>query len=395
MAEIKCILNNITRSPTERAEEAELISQFGVELSREIHKYHKSMPGYEETPLQDLKGLASFLNINKVLVKDESKRFGLNAFKVLGSSYALARHLAGHEDWPLTFKEVAGKVSSKTLLVTATDGNHGYGVAFLAKLYKCRAKILMPSGTVPNRAERIRKLGAECDILKENYDTCVELARKMALDLGGLYIQDTALDTDTEEERKIPLNIMQGYNTILQEVISQMPYVQPTHVFLQVGVGSFSGALAAHLQMIYSKPPTIVIVEAAAADCVYKSAEAGDGKMRCLDGEMVTIMAGLNCGVPSVQGWPILRATASAFLSCQDIVSARGIRVLNTPRPGDGRVISGESGSVPLGALYTICTHEDLEDVKAKLGLDANSTVLVVSTEGDTDPEGFYSCVWA
>lgn len=393
--EISCILNNITRSPSEKALDSSLISEFGSEVGRQIHLYHSTMPGYIQTPLQDLKALATCINIKQVLVKDESKRFDLNAFKILGSSYALARHLAGNEDWPLTFEQVAGKVSSKTLLVTATDGNHGYGVAFLAKLFKCRAKILMPCGTVPHRAERIRKLGAECDILKENYDTCVELAVKMAQDLGGLFIQDTALDTDTEEEKKIPLNIMQGYTTILQEFINQAPGVQPTHVFLQAGVGSFSGALAAHLQHIYTKPPTIVIVEAAAANCIYRSAEAGDGAMRTLDGEMTTIMAGLCCGVPSVQAWPILRATTAAFLSCQDSVSARGIRVLNSPRPGDGRVISGESGSVPLGALYTICSHQDLEDVKEKIGLDQNSTVLCISTEGDTDPEGFYDCVWA
>merc|ERR1719369_1992573 len=105
-------------------------------------------------------------------------------------------------------------------------------------------------------------------------------------------------------------------------------------------------------------------------------------------------MAGLCCGVPSVQGWPILRATATAFLSCDDSVTIRGMRILSTPRPGDPRVVSGESGAVTLGALYNLCTDKRLENVKNKLELNDKSTVLLISTEGDTDPEGFYSCVW-
>merc|ERR1719225_1071877 len=116
---------------------------------------------------------------------------------------------------PLSFDQILARVRQDTLLVTATDGNHGYGVAYIAKLFKCQAKILMPAGTVPHRAERIRDLGAECSILEVNYDSCVERARDLAVSQGGLYIQDTALESDTAQERETPLAIMQGYTTIL------------------------------------------------------------------------------------------------------------------------------------------------------------------------------------
>ena len=224
----------------------------------------------------------------------------------------------------------------------------------------------MPAGTVPHRAERIRELGAECSVLDVNYDSCVERARQLAASHGGLYIQDTALESDTPRERETPLAIMQGYMTILSEASSQLPST-PTHVFLQAGVGSFSGALSAQLQHLYPGV-NIVIVEPREADCCWRSAQAGDGEARTVGGEMVTIMAGLCCGVPSVQGWPILRRTADSFLSCEDTVTSRGMRILYSPRGEDGRVVSGESGAVTTGALYTIMTHQHHQHTREQLG---------------------------
>ena len=225
----------------------------------------------------------------------------------------------------------------------------------------------MPAGTVPHRAQRIRDLGAECSVLEVNYDSCVERARDLAQAQGGLYIQDTALESDTAQERETPLAIMQGYTTILSETTHQLDS-SPTHVFLQAGVGSFSGALAAHLQHLYPAV-TIVIVEPRGADCCWRSAQAGDGEARSVTGEMVTIMAGLCCGVPSVQGWPVLRRTAKWFLSCEDSVTSRGMRVLYSPLPGDTRVVSGESGAVCLGALYSIMSEDRHSTIRTQLGL--------------------------
>ena len=253
----------------------------------------------------------------------------------------------------------------------------------------------MPQGSVLHRAQRIRDFGAECDILDVNYDACVEVAKQEAKKFGGLFIQDTSLESDTEEERKTPLAIMQGYMTILQEFVHQAPDAIPTHVFLQAGVGSFAGSLSAHLQHLFSPPPIIIGVEPSEADCMYKSVVAGDGVARTVDGEMSSIMAGLCCGVPSVQGWPILRNTVRAFLSCEDSVAARGMRILYSPLAGDGKVVSGESGAVTLGALYSVCTSNKMTELREKLELNHDSRVLLVNTEGDTDPDGFFDSIWA
>merc|ERR1719495_658757 len=182
--------------------------------------------------------------------------------------------------------------------------------------------------------------------------------------------------------------------TILQELVNQAPGARPTHVILQAGVGSFAGSLAAHLQHLYSPPPVIVGVEPSEANCMYRSCMAGDGMARTVEGEMSSIMAGLCCGVPSVQGWPILRKSVNAFLSCEDSVTARGMRVLYSPLHGDGKVVSGESGAVTMGALFNICTEESLKEMKDQLKLNNESRVLLVSTEGDTDPHGFFDSIW-
>jgi len=394
MTEIKIAKNNFKSESEARKEEDDLIQCFSKDKAELILGYHRSLPGYEATPLVDLTSLADRLQLGKIWVKDESKRFNLNAFKVLGASYAFAKYVsAGQLEEPLSFEEIAARVCEDTLLVTATDGNHGYGVAYIAKLFRCKAKVLMPAGTVPQRAARIRDLGAECTVLDVNYDCCVERARDLAITEGGLYIQDTALQTDTALERETPLAIMQGYMTILSEASHQLSS-PPTHVFLQAGVGSFSGSLSAQLQHLYPGV-TIVIVEPREADCCWRSCQAGDGQARTVGGDMITIMAGLCCGVPSVQGWPILRRTAQCFLSCEDSVTSRGMRILYSPQSGDCRVVSGESGAVCLGALYTIRAHQQHNDISAQIGLSSESRVLVVSTEGDTDPQGFWDSIWA
>ena len=143
MEEIRCVLNTISSDDSMRAEEDGLIKEFSKTQAKNIHEYHKSLPGYKPTPLEDLSKLAEKLNISKLWLKDESKRFDLNAFKVLGSSFAFAKYLAGSDKEALNFAELAKTIDKETLLVSATDGNHGYGVAFIAKLFGCKAKVWM------------------------------------------------------------------------------------------------------------------------------------------------------------------------------------------------------------------------------------------------------------
>ncbi|XP_023338649.1 uncharacterized protein LOC111709254 [Eurytemora carolleeae] len=391
--EIRFVRNNIFRTDEMLAAENKILGEFSPEVSEEVLDYHKSLPGYSVTPLINLANLARRIGVDSIMVKDESKRFQLNAFKVLGSSFALAKYILGDSE-TIRYQDAVEKGCNISTLVSATDGNHGYSLAHVANLYQLSSKIFMPKGTVPERAERIRRLRADVEVTEYNYDQCVEIAKLFAESNGGLFVQDTALESDTEMEKRIPLSIMQGYTTILQEIINSCPDYSPSHIFLQCGVGSFAGALAAYIsnnERLHSK---IVCVEPNKADCFFLSAQKKDGFPSSVLGDMDSIMAGLCCGVPSVQAWPILRRSASWFVSCSDSVTRRGMRIFANPLPGDTRIVSGESGAVTMGLLYTILTDKKYENIKTELGLDINSRVLLISTEGDTDPFGFHANIW-
>ncbi|EQG06812.1 pyridoxal-phosphate dependent enzyme, partial [Clostridioides difficile] len=164
--------------------------------------------------------------------------------------------------------------------------------------------------------------------------------------------------------------------------------------FVQAGVGSLAGAVQGYVASIYDECPITVVVEADEADCYYKSAEAGDGKPRFVGGDMPTIMAGLACGEPNTIGFEVLKNHAAAFVSAPDWVSAKGMRTLGNPLNGDEKVISGESGAVTTGLLVAAMEREDLADLRKDLKLDENSRILLISTEGDTDPDKYRSIVW-
>ncbi|MCJ0440886.1 diaminopropionate ammonia-lyase [Clostridioides difficile] len=383
MREIKWKLNNLPKS-----EEKEK----GIEFLKdeEIAKakaFHESFPQYEKTPLVKLDNLAKSLGVSGIYVKDESYRFGLNAFKVLGGSYSMGRYLAQRLDTDiselgydkLTSKEIKEKLGEITFF-TATDGNHGRGVAWTAN--KLGQKSV------------VKGEGADASITDLNYDDAVRLANDYAeADDHGVMVQDTAWDGYEE----IPAWIMQGYGTMAQEAIEQLKEYgvdRPTHVFVQAGVGSLAGAVQGYVASIYDECPITVVVEADEADCYYKSAEAGDGKPRFVGGDMPTIMAGLACGEPNTIGFEVLKNHAAAFVSAPDWVSAKGMRTLGNPLNGDEKVISGESGAVTTGLLVAAMEREDLADLRKDLKLDENSRILLISTEGDTDPDKYRSIVW-
>jgi len=371
----------------------------GPGLAR-VHQFHASIPGYAKTPTLNLGHLAEHLGVDQIWVKDESKRFGLNAFKVLGSSYALSQEtrkrmeIGGsiNIDKDITWKEVCDVMNGSTL-ITATDGNHGYGVAWLASLIpNTNCHVLMPHGTAPARAERVRKLGADVQVTSVSYDATVDMAAEKAVNNNWLFIQDTTY-VDYEE---IPLHIMQGYTTILAEAFED-PNLTPTHIFLQAGVGSFAGSLLAFIRNFEKErslqPAIVVIVEAEGAECIFESAKTSEGSMQILTTPCDTIMAGLNCSTPCNIAWPIMRDAADAFLCCSDAVAADGMRTAFYPKGGDKSFISGESGAVTLGAICRICSDTDLASVKEALKLTEASKILLISTEGDTDPDGFNNII--
>ena len=355
--------------------------------------FHHPLPDYAPTPLVRLPGLARALGVGAVLVKDESHRFGLNAFKGLGGIYALARAagevlgLAGPLTWESLQTPAARQALAGVEFVTATDGNHGRGVAWAARQLGHRAVVYMPKGSARERLENIRAQGAQAEITDLNYDDAVRLADRMGREHGWTLIQDTAWPGYEE----IPAWIIQGYTTIAQEIADQVEekgWEKPTHLFLQAGVGSFAGAMLGSFAARWGKDcPVTCIVEPDRADCLYRSAKAGT--ITPVTGDLDSMMAGLCCGEPCTVSWPILQRGAAAFVSCGDEYAARGMRLLGRPEPGDPAIISGESGAVGVGVLAAILCEEGLEDLRWTLGLNENSQVLCISTEGDTDRENY------
>ncbi|MCB6346919.1 diaminopropionate ammonia-lyase [Enterocloster lavalensis] len=374
----------------------------GLSEVRKARAFHESFPQYTTTPLTRLDRMAAYLGLKEVYVKDESYRFGLNAFKVLGGSFAMARYIAGEtgrdvSELPysvLTSDKLREEFGQATFF-TATDGNHGRGVAWAAGRLGQKAVVHMPKGSTQIRLENIAKEGAQVDIQEMNYDDCVRLAAKEADETErGVIVQDTAWDGYEE----IPSWIMQGYGTMAMEAGEQLRDYgcdRPTHVFVQAGVGSLAGAVVGYFTNLYpDNPPTFVVVEADAAACLYKGAAAGDGDPRIVDGDMQTIMAGLACGEPNTISWDILKNHVKVFIAAPDWVAASGMRMLAAPIKGDAPVTSGESGAAPFGALAAIMTMEEYRDLRHEIGLDENSSVLLFSTEGDTDPERYKNIVW-
>lgn len=359
--------------------------------------FHKSLPGYQPTPLVSLEGLAARVGVEKIWVKDESKRFGLNAFKALGGSYAIGAYLAeklGKSVEEITFDQLSSAQVKEQLgditFVTATDGNHGRGVAWAANLLGQKAVVYMPKGSSRERLENIRSQGAEAEITEYNYDDAVRLADRMAKEHGWVMVQDTAWPG----YEQIPAHIMQGYTTLAREIAVQLEGAgeeKPTHLFLQAGVGSFAGAVLGYFASLWgNERPVTAIVEPNQADCVYRSAKADDGTLHFVDGDMNSIMAGLCCGEPCTISWEIINSYADAFISCGDEYSARGMRLLGRPVGSDPVIVSGESGAVGAGVLEGIMAEESLQPLRMALRLDENSRVLLISTEGDTDRANYH-----
>lgn len=364
--------------------------------------FHESFPQYSKTPLAKLDHMAEYLGLGGLFVKDESYRFGLNAFKVLGGSFAMANYIAKqiHRDvsqlpYAVLTSEELRKEFGQATFFTATDGNHGRGVAWAANRLGQKSVVLMPKGSTQTRLENILKEGADATITDVNYDECVRRANAMAEQTpNGVMVQDTAWDGYEE----IPSWIMQGYGTMASEADEQLREYgcdRPTHIFIQAGVGSLAGAVQGYFANRYpDNPPVVVVMEADSAACLYKGAKAADGSIRIVDGDMPTIMAGLACGEPNTISWDILKNHVSVFTSCPDWVSARGMRLLAAPVKGDPQVTSGDSGAVGMGLLSAVMEQEEYRDLRELLKLDKNSTVLLFSTEGDTDPQRYKEIVW-
>ena len=371
---------------------------FDKEHAVKARRFHSTFPQYAETPLVNLKHLAAELGVASIHVKDESYRFGLNAFKVLGGSYSIGSYIAkslrldvSDLSYDLLTSPAVKEKLADTTFVTATDGNHGRGVAWAAAQLGARSVVYMPKGSAQERLENIRAEGAHAEITGMNYDDAVRHANAQAAEHGWVVVQDTSWDGYQE----IPQWIMEGYMTLADEAAEQLgDGCRPTHIFLQAGVGAMAGAIAGYFSSIYRDcPPQIIVVEPDQADCYYRTVKAADGQIHNVTGDMNSIMAGLCCGEPCDIGWSVLQHHACAFVSMPDWVAANGMRMLAHPLGDDPKVVSGESGAAGLGCAAEILRREDLAELKEGLGLNEASRILCISTEGDTDRENYRTIV--
>lgn len=338
-----------------------------------VREFHRGLPGYEVTPLHRCDGLARALGLARVMVKDESHRFGLEAFKALGASWALERLRTGR--------------SGPVTVTTATDGNHGRAVAWAARRLGCEAVIFIPAHSAAARVEKIRREGARVELVHGTYDEAVAKAEAAGRQNGWQVVSDTGYPGYLE----IPRWIAEGYATLFEEAGEQHESAgleSPDVVLIQAGVGSLMHAAVDHFRGL-ARQPTIVAVEPGQSDPLFASISSPDGSPTPSAGKQDSIMAGLNCGAVSLAAWPTVRRGVDLFLTIDDRHAEEAMRRLARPAEGDPLIVAGESGAAGLAGLLALLEEPRLAPAKEFLRLGPATNVLVISTEGATDPVGY------
>lgn len=336
-------------------------------------EFHSSLPEYIPTPLIHLPGLSEKYNKGNIYVKDESHRFGLNSFKVLGASFAV-------------YLSLEKNPAIKTFC-TATDGNHGKAVAWSAKKAGKTSVVFVPKDTTNRRIESIENEGARVIRVNGNYDMACQQAEKMAKTNNWTLIQDTAWEGYTE----IPALIMAGYLTLFKEMENNLhkssnPGIDI--VFLQAGVGSMAAAGAYYYLKKYGAySPKIVIVEPEEADGILYSFQ--NNRISTSRGNSNTIMAGLNCATPSAGAWSLLKNGTDFSIKINDKYAKKAMQELYFPAGSDKRIVSGESGAAGLAGFLALINETEFQEVRESLEIDNNTNILFISTEGDTDEKVF------
>src|ERR687897_929226 len=355
---------------------------------REPLRFHRRLPGYEETPLVDAPGLADALGVGKVYVKDESSRLGLPAFKVLGASWAAYRALEerlggeGFEDYWEEIGDLRERLEPlrPLSLVAATDGNHGRAVARVARLLGLGAKIFVPRDMATARREAIASEGAEVIVVDGTYDEAVERSAEEAGE-RGLVISDMSWPG----YERIPSWVIEGYLTMLWEIDDELERrneAGPDLVVVQVGVGAFAAAVARHYRSPGASPrPKLLSVEPASADCLLESMEAGS--IVSVPGPHDSIMSGLNCGRPSLVAWPTVSRSIDLLVAVDDEPAHEAMRLA-----ADSGVVSGETGAAGLGGLLEILRTGGAE-ARRTLGIGDETRVLIFNSEGATNPDAY------
>lgn len=362
---------------------ADFACDFKYSSSHRPWEFHCRMRGYEEAPLHILQALYPQDYGYKIYLKDENNRFGLPAFKVLGASWAVWRLLetrfgVGWGDWE-SFDNLRSIVSRLPIkkLVSATDGNHGRGVARIANILGLQAEIFMPHGAAEERIAGIASEGAKVVVVDGNYDEAVRQAQTLREE-GVFVIQDTSCEGQDEEINRW---IIEGYHTIFEEIRVQCE--EPADiVFVQIGVGSLAAAAVQYYKGIIKSGTLIVGVEPERAACAYESSNAG--KIVTLPGEQNSIMAGLNCGTVSSTAWPYLKGGIDAFITIEDDCAREAMR-----RLAKMGLSTSESGSAGAAGLLALTESSGIDAFRKEFGLKPDCRILLLMTEGVTDSEGY------
>ncbi|RDE07817.1 diaminopropionate ammonia-lyase [Pelagibacterium lacus] len=372
------------RQPLEAADAGLL----GVAQAEEVERFLTYRENHRPTPLVALPGLASELEIGALHLKDESQRLGLGSFKALGGSYAVIRlalaAAAARLGRPVDISELSSPdvraVTSTLFVACATDGNHGRSVALGAQMVGARAVIFLHAGVSSQREQSIAALGAEIVRVDGNYDFSVAEASRVSAENGWTVVSDTSWPGYEE----IPGLVMQGYTALLQEARRALDQ-PPTHVFIQSGVGGIAAAMAGYLSLVHgAHRPFLVVVDPERAACLFESARAG--RLVKVAPTAPTVMAMLECFEPSLVAWRILSRAADAFMTVGEDDAVRTMNRLARPQGEDPAIVAGESGGAGLAGVMRVAADPRL---RALVGLTAQSRVLVVNTEGATDP-GLY-----
>lgn len=349
-----------------------------------------SWDGYKPTPICDLSGFVRHLNIQAIHYKHEGPRFGLGSFKALGGAYAvlrsLQRELSVSEGREITVDEIrsghfASQISAMTI-TSATDGNHGRSVAWGARRFGAKCRIYIHAEVSAFRADAMEELGAEVIRINGDYDATVAQTRVDAEKFGWMIVSDTSWPGYSQA----PLDVMAGYGVMAREIVRDLPE-PPTHVFLQGGVGGLAASVIAVFHQEWGNAaPLSIVIEPEFAPCLFASAKAKVPTSVKIEEE--TLMAGLSCGEPSRIAWTVLENAVHSFMTIPDSLVAPTMRMLARGQSGDCSLEVGESAVAGLIGLICGATNASLRD---ELKLNSQSRVVIIGSEGVTDPSVFQS----
>ena len=329
----------------------------------------KEWNGYSPTPLINLNKLSHELNLNKILYKDESKRFDLKSFKALGGAYAVQKISKGDKN---------------IIVSTATAGNHGRSVAWGAKRLGLKCKIFISEFVSEARGQAMATLGADVIKVKGNYENSLIECIKQSTENNWQIVQDVAWDNYL----LVPKYTMAGYSVMMKEIADQLDSNKITHVILQAGVGGMAAAMIAGIARYLKNIPTTIVVEPDSAACVLESIKTG--KIEKIDIKRESLMGGMSCGEVSLVPWEILKNSVQYCMSLPDDDIANTMRMLGNAGFSDEKIIAGEN-SAP-GVISLIASCED-EKIKNKIQLNKKSNILLIGCEGDTDQEMYQKLV--